>query len=85
MEVPKNIYLSVIPITSMNNFAIIFDIPKEMESFRVRIHRDLLSIRAQKIQQSYWKAENLKELIGIASLIKSCGGSARILEEKLIF
>lgn len=69
----------------MQNFVIIFDIPQEMQSFRVRIHRDLISIRARKIQQSYWKSENLRELVGIASSIKNIGGSARILEEKLIF
>lgn len=69
----------------MNNYILVFDIPREMDSFRVRIHRDLIAIHAKKIQHSYWKAENLKELISIASLIKNSGGSARILEEKLIF
>lgn len=69
----------------MNNFVLIFDIPEEMKSFRVRIHRDLISIRAKKIQQSYWKSEKLPQLIGIANQIKNSGGSARILEEKLIF
>jgi hypothetical protein len=70
----------------MNNAYILsFDLPRELDSQRKRINRELRAINAQMIQHSFWKSRNLKELISIALFIKNSGGIATILEEKLIF
>ena len=68
-----------------NDFILSYDLPRELDSVRKRINRDLTSINAQMIHHSFWKSNNLKELISIAQFIKNSGGKARILEEKLIF
>jgi len=62
-----------------------FDIPRELNTARRKINRDLNKINAKMIHHSLWKSENLKELISIANEIKRNGGTARILEEKFIF
>lgn len=69
----------------MKDFILMFDIPKELNRVEVRVWRDLNKINAEKIQHSLWKSNKLKELIDIATFIKNSGGTARILEEKLIF
>ena len=68
-----------------NNFVLSFDLPKNMSVVRSRIHRKLLSIKAKKVHDSFWKSNDLKTLTEIALTIKEFGGQAAILEEKLIF
>jgi hypothetical protein len=66
-------------------FVISFDLPREMNSARVRVFRMLKSRNCRMIHESLWESDNLRELIKIANFIKRFGGSARILEEKFIF
>ncbi len=66
-------------------FVLIFDIPTEERNFKVKINRILNSIKAEQVQRSVWKSENLNDLTRVALLIKNIGGKARIMEEKLIF
>jgi hypothetical protein len=66
-------------------FIISFDLPREMNSARVRLFRMLRSKNCRMIHESLWESNNLKDLIKIASFIKRFGGSAKILEEKFIF
>ena len=68
-----------------NEFLLTFDIPKESNTLRVRIFRDLINLNAKLIHHSLWRSENLKELMSIANEIKRNGGNARILEEKFVF
>lgn len=51
----------------------------------MRVLRALYSLDAKKLQHSVWKSDDLNELINIAVLIKKSGGSATILEERLLF
>jgi len=64
---------------------LLFDIPKEKDVLRVKIHRILKEIKAEQIQTSVWKSENMQELIKIAIMIRNSGGSATVLEEKVVF
>lgn len=66
-------------------FLLIFDIPRELNTLKVQVWRELNRKNAEKVQFSIWKSNNLKELVKIASLIKRLGGKASILEEKFIF
>jgi hypothetical protein len=67
------------------SFVIVFDIPKSQAVEKVRINRELNRTGAQLLQDSFWRLDNLKELIRIASWIRRIGGKASILEEKFIF
>lgn len=69
----------------MKNYILSFDIPRENNSQRRKINRDLNKINAKMIHHSTWKSDKLNDLISIATFIKKSGGSASILEEKLIF
>jgi len=69
----------------MKNFTLVFDIPTEEKSFKVKINRILNKINAKQIQRSVWQSDNLEELIRIATLIKNIDGKARVMEEKLVF
>jgi len=69
----------------MKNYILSFDIPRENNSQRRKINRDLNKINAKMIHHSTWKSDKLNDLIDIATFIKRSGGSASILEEKLIF
>lgn len=64
---------------------IIFDIPGDEKILNVKVNRKLKSIGAEKVQNSVWKSENLKELMKIAIWIRNVGGDAKILEENIIF
>lgn len=68
-----------------NKYILSFDLPRELNTERRRINRDLNKMNAKMIHHSTWKSDDLKSLIEIASFIKKSGGSASILEEKLIF
>jgi len=79
--------ISVIRITFMENqsFILSFDLPRNENSMRVRIFRELKRSGAKMILHSFWKSDNLQDLMDIAMLIKKGNGKARILEEKFIF
>ena len=64
---------------------LIFDLPTENASEKVRFNRELHEINAKMIQRSAWSSENIGELIRIASEIKKLDGRARILEERFVF
>ena len=69
----------------MKEFILTYDIPRELTRIRKKVHRHLITIDAKKLQHSIWKSEKLRDLIDIATFIKKSGGSATILEEKLVF
>ena len=52
---------------------------------RVKINRLLKEIDAEKIQNSVWASENLKEFTKIAIWIRNVGGTAQVIEEKIIY
>ena len=63
----------------------IFDVPRELHKVELKVNRDLHKLNSKMIQHSVWKYTDLSKLIEIATFIKKSGGSATILEEKLIF
>lgn len=66
------------------SFVIVFDIPSLLRTERKRITREL-NRNGVKIQDSFWRSDNLKFLIEIGNRIRKTGGSAEILEEKFLF
>ena len=62
-----------------------FDIPKGNAAMGVKINRLLKSIGAEMVQDSIWKSDNLRELTRIAVWVRNVGGSAQILEEKIVY
>jgi hypothetical protein len=58
-------------------FIISFDLPREMNSARVRLFRMLKSKNCRMIHESLWESNNLKDLIEIASFIKRFGGAQK--------
>lgn len=69
----------------MEEFVLSFDLPRNANTPRVRIFRELRKMNAKLVNYSFWKSGNLSKLIEIATFIKKSGGQATILEEKLIF
>ncbi len=69
----------------MKEFVLIFDIPRDEHKVAVKAWRDLLKYGSKMVQHSVWKHSDLSKLIEIATFIKKSGGSATILEEKLVF
>lgn len=69
----------------MSELVLIFDIPKGERHVELKVWRELKKINAKMIQHSVWRHSDLSKLIKIATFIKKSGGSAAILEEKLIF
>ena len=69
----------------MKEFVLVFDLPREEGTVKVRTWRELQKISAKMIQFSIWKSEKIDELMKIAIDIKRSGGSAKILEEKFVF
>ena len=69
----------------MKEFILVFDLPREMGTTKVKTWRDLKRLDAKMIQHSVWKSEKLQDLIDIVTFIKKSGGIARILEERFVF
>jgi len=63
----------------MNQFILIFDIPRKSGPLRSKIHRKLMKIDAEKIQDSIWFLDRPKELIDLAKEIKMNGGDAKVM------
>jgi CRISPR/Cas system-associated endoribonuclease Cas2 len=66
-------------------FVIAFDFPRSLPTQRRKLNRLLHRIGAEKVQDSFWKCNDLKALTKIPLFIKSWGGKAEILEEKFLF
>jgi len=66
-------------------YLILFDIPKGHSTLSVKVNRNLKDIGAKKMHNSAWQSNNLKELTKITIWIRNVGGSAHILEEKIIY
>lgn len=69
----------------MEKYILIYDIPKEMNALRNRVHRKLKKLKIEKLQDSVWSSENSEELEDVAKEIKRFGGIASVLETKKIF
>lgn len=67
------------------DYVLIYDIPSSFPQFKVKINRELKKANATMLQKSVWKHNDLAFLTKIALLIKSIGGKAIVLEEKLVF
>jgi hypothetical protein len=69
----------------MKKIILIFDIPKELNTLRNRIHRKLVKLNAVKIQDSVWTSKNVNLLLEVAREIKKEGASAQVLKaEKIV-
>ena len=64
---------------------IIFSIPRGNAALGVKVNRLLKGIGAEMVQNSVWRSDNLRELTRIAVWVRNVGGSAQILEEKIIY
>lgn len=67
------------------DYLIVFDLPRGSGAMGVKINRLLKKIGAEKVHNSVWRSENLRELTKIAVWARNAGGSARILEEKIVY
>ena len=67
------------------SFVIVFDFPKVLTSERRKLNRMLHRMGAERVQDSFWRCDDLKALFEAARFIKSCGGRVEILEEKFVF
>jgi len=67
------------------SFILYFDLRSNEKSMKLRIFKELKRSGAKMILHSFWKSDDLQDLIYIAMLIKKGNGEARILEEKFIF
>jgi len=62
------------------NFIIIFDIPRKMNTLRNRVHRKLVKFDVKKVQDSAWSSQNIALLSEIATEIKKEGASAQVFK-----
>ena len=67
------------------DYLLMFDLPGGNATMGVKINRLLKEIGAEKVQNSVWKSGNLNELTKIAIWVRNVGGSAQILEEKIVY
>ncbi|MBI2543390.1 MAG: hypothetical protein HYW24_04355 [Candidatus Aenigmarchaeota archaeon] len=72
-------------MTDVKEFILVFDLPREMGTVKVRAWRELQRMEAKMVQFSIWKSEKLDDLMKLALDIKKEGGDARILEERFVF
>lgn len=72
-------------VTDVKEFILVFDLPREMGTVKVRAWRELQRMEAKMVQFSIWKSEKLDDLMKLALDIKKEGGDARILEERFVF
>lgn len=61
---------------------LIFDIPRELNTLRNRIHRRLIKFDVKKIQDSVWVSKNVNLLSDMAREIEKEGASAQVLGSK---
>jgi hypothetical protein len=62
----------------MRKFMLIFDIPRELNTLRNRIHRRLIKFDVEKVQDSVWASQNVNLLLDMAKEIKEEGASAQV-------
>jgi len=65
-------------------YILIFDLPRNKASVRVKVNRLLHRIDAEKVQQSVWMHENYEWLKEAKEIIVSSGGSAILLKGEVI-
>jgi len=66
-------------------FLLIFDIPRKNIGLKKKVNRMLHRSRAEFVQQSVWRSEDLETLRKIANKIKSEGARASIIREEIVF
>lgn len=66
-------------------YLVVFSLPKGNAVMGVKINRLLREIGADKVQKSVWRSDNLKELTRIVMWVRNTGGTAQILEEKIVY
>jgi len=66
-------------------FILVFKLPKKTPAFGVKINRMLREIGAEKVSNSVWRSGDLRALTKMAVLIRNGDGTAKILEEKIVF
>lgn len=66
-------------------YLLVFGIPKGSTILNVKVNRLLKYIDAEKIQNSVWRSDNLKEFTKIVIWIRNAGGKAQILEERIVY
>lgn len=66
-------------------YIIIFQLPKNSQSLKLKVNRMLTKIKARMLQRSVWFHENAQKLVEIASFIKSRGGKAIVLEKNVVY
>ncbi|MCS7106080.1 MAG: hypothetical protein NZ942_02075 [Candidatus Aenigmarchaeota archaeon] len=74
----------MLDVQQLMKYIIIYDIPRDKKVLQVQVNRALKTIKAEKIQHSVWRSDDLKTLRMIATRIKNEGGKAILLEEKMI-
>lgn len=67
------------------SYLVMFDIPSGERILSLKVNRLLKSIGAEKVQNSVWRSDNLQELTKLALWVRNSGGSATIIEEKVVF
>lgn len=68
----------------MAKFLLVFDIPRELNTLRNRIHRKLIKFDIRKIQNSVWASQNARLLVSMAKEIRKEGASAKVFEIKRV-
>lgn len=66
-------------------YLIIFKLPSGNQVLKLKVNRFLRKIDAKMILKGVWRHEDVSKLINLASLIKSMGGKALVLEENIIY
>ena len=61
-------------------YLLMFDIPRNKNTLRNRIHRRLVKNSIKKLQDSIWFSEDEELLIDLAKEIKKSGASARVIK-----
>ncbi len=74
-----------VQIEQSGSFVLVFDMPRSMQTERRILNRELHRAGAKRVQDSFWKLNDLDKLMQIAMHIRNIGGHAEILEEKFLF
>ena len=81
MSIEKNLFKCAI-CNNIKEFAIIFDIPANLNLLKVKTNRILKAMEATLIQKSVWKCKDFDKLLKLAVWIREHGGRAEIIEWK---
>ncbi len=67
------------------SFVLVYDIPFGLDTEKRRVNRMLHRTGARCVQQSFWRCDDLKNLVSIGMCVRRLGGKAEILEERFLF